>query len=85
MKTPYVLLGIHFFAFLLMMLGHVAPSVFMNAVVAVGLTVEFPGFWIAGQICHSAIPALAFTFFFNATMYYLGGILIDKGTKQKAT
>ena len=68
MKTPYILLGIHVLAFVLMMLGHVAPSVFMNAVVAVGLTVEFPGFWIAGQIFHSAIPAFAFTFFFNATI-----------------
>lgn len=84
MKTPIVLMVVHVIAFTLMLLGHVAPGPVMNGIVAIGLTVEFPGWFLAAQFLHSAVAALVFTFFFNAGLYYTGGLLIDLGTRRRA-
>lgn len=85
MKTPVILLIVHVVAFGLLFVGKIVPGAFSNAIVAVGLTVEFPGWYLGFQICKTAVPAIAFTFFFNAILYYTGGMVIDRGTRSRAT
>lgn len=84
MKTPVILLLVHVAAYLLMFVGKLVPGSFSNAIVAVGLTVEFPGWFLGFYFLKSALAALAFTFFFNAFLYYAGGLLIDMGTRARA-
>ena len=84
MKTPAILMIVHAAAFLLLFVGQVAPGPVSNAIVAVGLVIEFPGWFVGFKVCRSAIAALAFTFFFNAIMYYTGGLVIDRGTRRRA-
>ncbi|MEK7467595.1 MAG: hypothetical protein AAB074_09300 [Planctomycetota bacterium] len=84
MKTPAILMIVHAIAFLLLFVAQVVPGPVANVIVAVGLVVEFPGWFIGFKICKTALPALAFTFFFNAILYYSGGLLIDLGTRRKA-
>ncbi len=83
MKTPVILLIVHVVAFGLLFVGKLFPGNFTNAIVAVGLAVEFPGWYLGAQICKTAVPAIAFAFFFNAILYYTGGMVIDRGTRGR--
>jgi hypothetical protein len=84
MKTPAILMIVHTVAFVLLFVGQIAPGPVSNAIVAVGLVVEFPGWFLGFKMCHSAVAALAVTFFANAIIYFTGGLVIEAGTKRRA-
>lgn len=78
-----MLMVVHAIAFVLLFAGKLAPGSAGNFVTAVGLVVEFPGWFIGWQILKFGIGAtLLFAFFFNAALYYAGGLLLDAGSRN---
>jgi hypothetical protein len=84
MKTPVALLLVHCVAFLMLLAGKLAPGDVGNAVVAVGLCVEFPGWRLGLALTRSTGAMLAVAFVFNAVLYWSGGMVIDRATRARA-
>lgn len=82
-RTSLVLMAVHATAFLLLFAGKIAPGAGGNFVTAIGLVLELPGWFIGAQIMKLPLGGtLLFTFFFNAALYYTGGLILDLGSRR---
>jgi hypothetical protein len=84
-RTPLILVGIHVAAFVLLFSAKVLPGAVGNFFVAIGLCVEFPGWFLGSQWFSGAGTGaiMGFAFLFNACLYAGGGLMIDAANRPR--